>query len=273
MDSKHDKMPLFWSGREEHALYHPQFPRANRYHPEWVFRNQMGPHALWLAETLSTAMELSPGMRVLDMGCGRGLSSIFLAEEFGVQVWANDLWISATENYQRFQEAGVADSVFPIQAEAHALPYAEGFFDAIFSIDAYHYFGTDQMYLGYFAEFLKPGGQLGVMVPGLHQPWPEQIPRYLTEPQAHGGAFWAWDMATFQTASWWRSLWDQYPFFQLETAAALPDGGHLWAEWERRFRDYPGEKVFPDDLEAIASDNNRYLTFVQLVGRRTQAEF
>ena len=77
------------------------------------------------------------------MGCGTGLTSIFLAKEFGVTVFANDLWINPTDNYRRFVEMGVDDKVFPIHAEAHALPYADNFFDAAISIDAYHYFGTD----------------------------------------------------------------------------------------------------------------------------------
>ena len=29
-------------------------------------------------------------MRVLDLGCGRAMSSIFLRREFGVQVWATE---------------------------------------------------------------------------------------------------------------------------------------------------------------------------------------
>lgn len=273
MSSQANKPPLYWDGTGQHALYHPQFPRSNRYHPEWVFRNQMGPNVLWLAELLADSLDLQPGMRVLDMGCGRGLSSIFLAREFGVQVWANDLWVSPTENHERFQEAGVSEQVFPIHAEAHVLPYAEDFFDAIFSVDAYHYFGTDQMYLGYFVRFLKVGGQLGVLVPGLHQPWPRTIPAYLTEPQGHGETFWAWDMATFKTAAWWDELWSQYPFLRLDKAAAVADGGHIWAEWERRFRAYPGDKLFPDDLDAIAADQNRYLTFIQLIGRRSDSTF
>ena len=49
-------------------------------------------------------------------------------------MFANDLWINATENLKRFEEAGVADKVFPIHAEAHALPYANGFFDAAISV-------------------------------------------------------------------------------------------------------------------------------------------
>ena len=58
-----------------------QFPRASQYDPEWVLENQMGPNVLWLTEALCQVMALKPGMRVLDMGCGRVLSSIFLADE------------------------------------------------------------------------------------------------------------------------------------------------------------------------------------------------
>ena len=113
--------------------------------------NSMGPNVLWLADSLSEVVELRPGMNVLDLGCGKAVSSIFFAREFGVRVWATDLWIPASENWQRVVEAGCEASVYPIHAEAHALPFAEGFFDALVSVDAYHYFGTDDLYLGYLA--------------------------------------------------------------------------------------------------------------------------
>ena len=47
------------------------YPRSATYDPEWVLENQMGPNVLWLTEALTQAMNLEPGMRVLDMGCGR----------------------------------------------------------------------------------------------------------------------------------------------------------------------------------------------------------
>lgn len=106
-------------------------------------------------------------MRVLDMGCGKCLSSVFLARQFGVQVWATDLWIKADDNWQRIREAGLEDRIFPIHAEARSLPYAGGFFDAIVCVDSYIYYGTDDLYLNYFHKFVKPGGQIGIVVPGL----------------------------------------------------------------------------------------------------------
>src|SRR5579859_2117031 len=97
------------------------YPRSAAYDPDWMLENLMGPNAAWLAEALSQAMDLRPGMRVLDMGCGRAISSIFLAKELGLQVWATDLWIGASDNWERIRAAGLQDRVFPIHAEAHAL--------------------------------------------------------------------------------------------------------------------------------------------------------
>ncbi len=114
-------------------------------------------------------MDLRPGMRVLDLGCGRATSSIFLRREFGVQVWATDLWFSATENFQRIDDASVADGVFPIHANARSLPFADNFFDAVVSIDSFPYYGTDDLYLNSLARFVKLGGQIGIAGAGLVQ--------------------------------------------------------------------------------------------------------
>ena len=150
-------------------LRNERYPRSAKYDPEWVVKGWMGPNVLWLTEWLCGKMDLKPGMRVLDMGCGKALSSVFLAREFGVQVWANDLWISATENWERIKDAGFEDRIFTVHAEAHALPYSEGFFDAAVSLDSYQYYGTDDLYMSYFHKFVKPGGQIGIVVPGLIQ--------------------------------------------------------------------------------------------------------
>src|SRR5689334_24409659 len=121
---------------ESNGLASPLFPRASAYNPDWILAGVSGgANVLWLAEWLTSAMDLRPGMRVLDLGCGRASSSIFLRREFGVQVWAVDLWISAAENIQRIRDAGLDDGVFPLHADAHSLPFAPDFFDAIVSID------------------------------------------------------------------------------------------------------------------------------------------
>jgi len=81
------------------------------------------------------------------MGFGKALTLIFLAKEFGVIVFANGLWIDPSENWKRICEAGMQNLVFPIYGEAHALPYASGFFDAIVCINSFQMYGTADNYL------------------------------------------------------------------------------------------------------------------------------
>src|SRR6266849_3322019 len=149
-------------------LVSEQFPRASQYHPEWVLANASGgANSLWLTEWLTSALELRPGMRVLDLGCGRASSSIFLRREFGVQVWATDLWFSAAENMQRIRDAGALDGVFPLHADARSLPFAPDFFDAVVCVDSFVYFGMDDLCLNYLARFVKPGGSVGIAGAGM----------------------------------------------------------------------------------------------------------
>ena len=72
------------------VLYNPRFPLSNQYDTSLVMDGQMGPNALWLTEWLMEGLELEPGMRVLDLACGKGLSSAFLARERGVRVVGPD---------------------------------------------------------------------------------------------------------------------------------------------------------------------------------------
>src|SRR5262245_11739003 len=184
---------------EDKRLISNRFPRASGYHPEWVLASVSGgANALWLTEWLCEAVDLRPGMRVLDLGCGRAMSSVFLRREFGVQVWAADLWFSPSENLQRIRDAGVEDGVFPMHVDARSLPFAAEFFDAILAIDSFIYFGTDDMYLNYLGRFVKPGGQMGIAGAGLTCEMDGSIPAHLRE-------WWAQDQPwSFHPPDWWR---------------------------------------------------------------------
>ena len=117
-----------------------EYTKSQTYDRQFLLDNMMGPNAMKILEELTQLpgmLELKPEMRVLDLGCGRGLTSIFLAKEFGVQVFATDLWIAASENYARFKEAGLDKKIIPIHADVADLPYADEYFDAIISIDSY----------------------------------------------------------------------------------------------------------------------------------------
>lgn len=236
-----------------------RFPRSARYHPEWVLANASGgANSLWLTEWLALALDLQPGMRVLDLGCGRASSSIFLRREYGVQVWATDLWFSASENLERIRDANVEEGVFPLHADARSLPFAAGFFDAIVCVDAFYYFGTDDLYLNYLAHLVKPGGQVGVAGAGLMKEIEGPLPEHLR-------AWWTQDLWCLHSAAWLRRHWERTGIVDIAVADTMPEGWQVWLEWHRT--------VAPDnalEIGALEADRGQYLGYVRVVGRRRE---
>jgi cyclopropane fatty-acyl-phospholipid synthase-like methyltransferase len=201
--------------------------RYKKYDPSFVKSNLMGPNVIKIAEEFSEHIQLKEGMKVLDLGCGKGLSSIFLAKEFGVTVFATDLWISATENYERIKEMNLESKIFPIHSDAHSLPYADNFFDAIVSFDAYHYFGTNERYLcDYIIKLLKPGGLIGFASPGLTEEFIDGIPDNLQKYCADFAEF-----ITFHSHLWWRKLWKSSRLVDVLETFDLNCNADAWKDW------------------------------------------
>jgi cyclopropane fatty-acyl-phospholipid synthase-like methyltransferase len=191
-------------------LVSDRFPRSNEYHPEWLIAScSGGANALWLTEWLTSVVDLRPGMRVLDLGCGRAMSSVFLRREFRVEVWATDLWFSASENLRRVRDAGVEDGVYPLHADARSLPFAGDFFDVIVSIDSFPYYGTDDYYLNYLTRFVKPGGAIGIAGAGLMREMETPLPDSLA-------AWWEPSMCGLHSAAWRHRHWEKTGILDVE---------------------------------------------------------
>ncbi len=244
--------------QQDDRFLNEQFPRASAYHPEWILAGVSGgANSLWLTEWLAECLNLQPGMRVLDLGCGRALSSIFLHREFGVQVWATDLWFNVSENHQRIRDAHAEAGVFPIHADARALPFAAEFFDAIVSIDSFLYYGTNDRYLNYVAGFLKPGGKLGIAGSGLVREIEGPLPDHLRE-------WWTPGLWCMHSADWWRNHWARTGLVAVSSADTMTDGWQLWRDWH--------QAIAPDnvaEIQTLEADRGDYLGYVRVVGTRT----
>jgi cyclopropane fatty-acyl-phospholipid synthase-like methyltransferase len=236
------------------------YPRSNGYDADWVLAGDMGPHPLWLLEDLAQDLELRPGMRVLDLGSGKGTTSAFLAKEYGVQVWAADLWIDPTEAASHIAAQGV-DGVVTVKAEAHTLPFAREFFDAIVCIDAYEYFGTADNYLAYIIGFLKPGGQFGVATPALRKEIRElgYIPDHVKKVVR-------WEALAWHTADWWRFQWEITELVDVTAARLQESGWEDWLMWSRAVSEYGGTR--DGSLDMLEADQGEYLTFAMLAARK-----
>ena len=247
------------------VLQNKQFPRSNKYDATWIMKNEMGPHPLWLTEFLVQPFSLKPGMRVLDLGCGKGITSVFLAREFGVQVYAVDFdewegWTSTEVRWRNAKEHDVENLVIPITANALSLPFAPNFFDAIICVDAYIYFGQGEAYLENILKFLRPGGQLGMIVPGYIKEPTDGVPEYIHE--FLGDELWTW-----QSLLWWKNLWENSGLVSINVADAMPDGCDFWLRWETVLNE-SGQNKWPDETHIFKMDEGAYIGFIRLVATK-----
>jgi SAM-dependent methyltransferase len=98
---------------------------------------------------------------VLDLGCGKGPASIFLAKHFNVKVIAVDLWTPAAFLDEKFTARGYRDRIVPLNLDVtRDLPFAENYFDAIFCMNSFNFYGGSVDFVQRLLKHLKPGGQL-----------------------------------------------------------------------------------------------------------------
>jgi cyclopropane fatty-acyl-phospholipid synthase-like methyltransferase len=236
-----------------------QFPLSAKYDIKWIIENEMGPSALWLMEYLIENIEIKKSMRILDLGCGKALSSIFLAKEYNAQICAADLWINATDNMKRIIEKNVEEFVFPINAEAHNLQFANECFDLILSVDSYHYYGTSELYLDYILKYLKKNGQIGIVVPAVEREYGNKIPEKLK-------TYWESDMYCFHTVEWWRNLWSHSEKIDIELVEKMPNGYDNWLIWDKLLKE-KGVLNRSGDVELLEMDKDNFI-FIKIIGRK-----
>lgn len=227
-----------------------------RYDKEFILENLMGPNSMRVMAELSESLELRKGMKVLDLGCGRALTSIYLAKEYGVTVYATDLWITATENFKRIKEMGLEDLIIPIHSDAHNLPFAEAYFDVAVSVDAYHYFGATEKYLtDKFAPLVKKGGQIAIAIPGIKKEFKNGIPSELIP-------YWTDDM-NFHSCKWWSNLWEESKLVDIITCCEMKCYKEAWNDWLETDSDFARH-----DIKMLEAEDGKYFNLVSMVARK-----
>ena len=138
----------------------------------------MGPNPVKLEEELLHGSRIAPGAVVCDLGSGTGLTSVFMAKEYGFTVYAADLWSDPDENRRFFRRMGLSDGqVIPVKADATEMPFEREFFDAVVSTDSYNYFGRDPEYLdAKLAPFVKSGGYIYIALTGMKNDCHDALP-------------------------------------------------------------------------------------------------
>ncbi len=125
----------------------------------WWFRGQRR----ILASLVSPLLEERKVVRVLEAGCGTGYQALQFEREYGWRMYPCDL---EAEALHLANEAGVKRVT---QADVAQLPFPDGSFDAVVSLDVLVHFapGTEMAALQELARVLRPGGLLILRVAAL----------------------------------------------------------------------------------------------------------
>ena len=219
--------------------------------------NMMGPNAIRLSEEMASYLTIEEDMRVLDLGCGRGLSTLYLVEEFGVNVFAADLWISPTENYERFKALGIDDKAVPILADAtKGLPFADEYFDLLFSVGAYHHFGDTEDMLPSLIPFVKKGGYIALAIPGIKYEFGENVPPEMQP-------FWNSEVARkIHSLAWWKELWQKADGIEIVDIREMLCCDQSWDEWHTAT--WEG---IEEDIKMREAEGGKYYNLIQLIAK------
>jgi ubiquinone/menaquinone biosynthesis C-methylase UbiE len=111
-------------------------------------------------------MQIRPGYKVLDVGCGPGTDTVALGQIVGStgRVWGVDTDAAmVAEADQRAENLGVSAWVKHQQADAAALPWEANEFDACRSERLFQHLASPEQALAEMARVTKPGGWVVVL--------------------------------------------------------------------------------------------------------------
>ena len=205
------------------------YPEVASYSWEEIYGHgdNMAPGGLYLAARMTRSMNLREGDVVLDMGCGRGDSSIFLAKHFGVTSVCFDLCISSTFISRKVSREGYRHAVFPLDLDAtQDLPFPDDYFDALFCMQALHSFDANTDVLRRLIRHLKPGGRFVAGGTCFNE---EAQNGELPEIYRHTDG-WDAEYEKYHSPHWWKDAFEATRLVDVLTCSELPDGLVMWED-------------------------------------------
>ena len=129
---------------------------------------EMERHHISIAEQTIRRMELKPGERVLDLGCGVGWATRIVARlvaetgEGGGQVVGLDV---SDDMIGRARAASKEfDNTLYVWGSAQKIPWQENYFNKVLSIESFYYYADQDLALNELFRVMAPKGRLYILI-------------------------------------------------------------------------------------------------------------
>lgn len=229
---------------------------SEKYSTPELLKKIMGPNPVKLEEELLNNHKIPPNAVVCDLGSGQGLTSVFLAKEYGFTVYAADLWSEPEENRKFFDDMGLEHKqIIPVKADATELPFEKEFFDAVISTDSYNYFGRDEHYLDdKLLPFVKRGGYIYIAVLGMKKDCHNNLPQELL-------LSWTPEQLDYiHDIDYWTNIVSECKGAELISVKEMESNEEVWADWLMQDNEYA-----VGDRKTMEAGGGKYLNFIAIV--------
>ncbi len=236
-----------------------KYEKAKKYNIDLVNQKIMGPNPLKLEEELMLNSKIKKGSVVMDLGSGQGITSVFLAKEYGFIVYAVDLWSNPEENRKFFREMDLNDKeIIPVLGDATDLKFEKDYFDAIISIDSYNYFGRDINYLDdKLLPFVKKNGYIYIAIPGMKKDIHNNIFEELK-------LSWNSEQLDYiHDIDYWKKIISKSKNSEIVAIYEMESNEECWNDWINCDNEYAR-----NDKMAIEAGACKYLNFIAIILRK-----
>jgi SAM-dependent methyltransferase len=176
------------AGNEEFTYFDAQ--------ASWGVTKHMG--GLKATRRLAELCHLNKDTRLLEVGCGVGLTSCYLAQRYGCHIVGVDLSPKMVEwATKRAQRKGLLGQVEYRTADAQDLPFADGSFDVVMCESVTAFPADKQKAVSEYTRVTRSGGYVGMNEGTWIQPPPAELVAYCERTMAH---------ARFLSVDEWKAL-------------------------------------------------------------------
>jgi len=137
----------------------------------WAERGEgpkMENHHLDITEKTMRLMNLRPGERILDLGCGSGWASRMLARIVGEgpQGFGQVVGVDISDEMIRLARTASKDfeNIMFVAGSASQIPWEENFFDKVLSVESFYYYPDQDRTLAELFRVMAPHARLFILI-------------------------------------------------------------------------------------------------------------